>query len=121
MKRALILVGLSSIMLLNGCSIVMSESELPGHYEGSDGKMDVSVDLRKDHTYSEKLDLSWQKQENVDGQWSWNGSGVKLTLALIPEGYGRVARDDWGLSSEIRFGRTVLIDYGSDLELKKTK
>lgn len=98
----------------------MSESELPGHYEGKDGDVGILIDLRKDHTYSEKLDLGWKKEENIDGRWSWNGSTVTLTLALIPQLYRSPTRDDWGLSSEVRFGRTVLIDYGADLDLKKT-
>ena len=121
MRRTHAAIGLLALLSLNGCSIVMSESELPGSYQGEDYEVVVTIDLRMDHTYSEKLDLGWEKQEKVEGRWSWDGRALTLTLALIPEVYRSPTRDDWALSPEIRFGRKVLIDYGTDLELKKTK
>jgi hypothetical protein len=118
---------LLAVLLLVGCSRLLSPDEITGSYKAVLPKVTIYLELRPDHTYSERLDYADGKHEAASGTWSWQVAGsacADLDNALFP----REAEDqrttgsektNWCLTGEKRFGKTILLindDLGWNFE-----
>jgi hypothetical protein len=123
--RAMIL--LLVVTLLVGCSRVLSPDEITGSYKAVLPNVTVYLELRPDHTYSERLDYADGKHEAVSDTWSWNAAGTycaDLNNALFPkeavdQRTTGSEKTNWCLTGEERFGKTILLindDLGWNFE-----
>jgi hypothetical protein len=82
-KSSLLLV-LAMLLLLNGCMMVRSESDVLGEYELRVGTGKIDLTISPDKKFSEKIIWPTGKAEKRSGNWSWARDGVSFDQLWIP-------------------------------------
>lgn len=82
--RDVLFLTLTASLLLSGCSMVKSESDVLGEYElrAAGGKIVLSVS--PDKSFSESIHWPSGKVENRSGKWLWAKSGISFDQLWIP-------------------------------------
>ena len=115
------------VVLLSSCGYINSESELPGRYEGRwwEKRALVILNVRADHSFSERIEATGRDIAKFDGRWSWDARQVLLSGATPPDNLAEATREPgpvdrvWTLSTETRLGKPLLVDNGTGIELRK--
>ena len=82
--RIVLLVVLATFLLTNGCTMVISESDVLGEYELKVGTGKIELKILPDKSFSERIFWSTGKVENRSGKWVWTENGIGFDQLWIP-------------------------------------
>lgn len=128
------------LMLVNlsGCYVITSERKVIGTYELATEQGKITLDIRRDHTFTEKITWRDLTQQVRSGKWKWT-TGLDLDSLWIPPQFcpDYIVQSDarsgleaprysspghWTIGPEWRLGHVILpIFPDSDVEFRLTK
>lgn len=78
--RCAFLLILTALLFLSGCSMVKSESDVPGDYELRAESGKIGLNILPDKSFSETIYWPSGKVESRSGKWVWSQNG-RLAVA----------------------------------------
>ena len=80
----MLLLILALLLFAGGCSLVQSESDVPGDYELKAGNGKIELKISPDRTFSETIFWPNGKIEKRSGKWLWSEAGIGIEQLWIP-------------------------------------
>lgn len=75
------------LLLLNGCMMVKSESDVLGEYVLKVGANKIALKVSPDKSFSEEIAWQGGKVQNHSGKWMWTNEGISFDQLWIPPGF----------------------------------
>ena len=85
--RGVLLLVLGASLLVTGCTMVRSESDILGEYELAIPKGKIALKVSPDNSFSETIFRPNGKVESRSGKWLWNENGVSFDQLWIPSAF----------------------------------
>jgi len=99
-----------------GCRSIDSPDNLEGHYELKSKGLTISLDVRHDHTYTERVKYAKGSEEVSENAWLWVTTGIEFHDVLLPPVNGVRPEDFFGPEtvSRLHSHRTAQETYQPD-------
>jgi hypothetical protein len=82
--ESVLLLILAVLLLVTGCTLVRSESDVLGEYELKVGNGKIALKVSPDRSFSETIFWPTGRVESRSGQWLWNKNRVSFDQLWIP-------------------------------------
>jgi hypothetical protein len=82
MPRLLIVCALG--LALSGCEAVHLQAEICGVYSLNMDRIEASLEIKSDHTYTEAISVAGKTMES-NGKWKWDGDYPEFEGLVLPD------------------------------------